>query len=106
VTPVPPQPIDWWALRRMVAAKILNDGFGNTGTFREGSGGRDVLLWQQALNVVAGARLVEDGSFGPATKRAVINFQRNVGIGADGIAGSLTRWWMGMALANIRDGKA
>lgn len=104
-TPVPPQPIDWAALRRMAAAKILNEGFGSTGTVKEGSGGRDVLLWQRALNLIQNARLVEDGSFGPATKRAVMAFQRAVGIGADGIAGNLTRWWAVMALQNIRDGR-
>jgi hypothetical protein len=104
--PVPPTPIDWNALRRMAAAKILNDGIGSTGTVKEGSGGRDVLLWQQALNLVLGARLVEDSSFGPATKRAVMAFQRGVGIGIDGIAGNLTRWWMVMALQNIRDGRS
>lgn len=104
-SPVPSQPIDWKAVRRMIAAKILNDGFGSTGTVKEGSGGRDVLLWQQALNIIMGARLVEDGSFGPATKRAVMAFQRAVGIGADGIAGNLTRWWAVMALQNIRDGR-
>jgi hypothetical protein len=104
--PTPPPNIDWAALRRMVAAKILNDGFGNTGTVKEGSGGRDVLLWQQALNLIADAKLAEDGAFGPATKRAIINFQRAVGIGQDGVAGNLTRWWATMALTNIRDGKA
>lgn len=103
--PMPPQPIDWAAVRRMAAAKILNDGFGNTGTVKEGSGGRDVVLWQQALNLISGARLVEDGSFGPATKRAVMTFQRSVGIGVDGVAGNLTRWWAATALQNIRDGR-
>jgi hypothetical protein len=47
VTPVPPQPIDWAALRRLLAAMLLNEGFGSTGTVREGSGGRDVLLWHR-----------------------------------------------------------
>ena len=103
--PVPPPTIDWAAVRRMAAARILNDGFGNTSTVQQGSGGRHVLLWQQALNLVADAKLTEDGSFGPATKRAVMNFQRFMGIGADGIAGPLTRWWMTTALSNIRDGK-
>lgn len=104
--PVPPQPIDWAALRRLLAAMLLNEGFGSTGTVKEGSGGRDVLLWQRALNLIQNARLVEDGAFGPATKQAVIRFQQAVGIGVDGIAGNLTRWWAVMALQNIRDGRA
>lgn len=103
--PTPPPNIDWAAVRRLVAAKIINDGFGNTGTIREGSTGKDVVLWQRALNLVADAKLSEDGSFGPATKRSIMNFQRFMGLGVDGIAGPLTRWWMTIALQNIRDGK-
>jgi hypothetical protein len=104
--PTPPPDIDWKAVRRMAAAKILNDGIGSTGTVQQGSGGRDVLLWQQALNLVGGARLVEDGSFGPATKQAAMNFQRWMGLTPDGVCGAYTRWWMTTALQNIRDGKA
>lgn len=104
-TPTPPPNIDWAALRRMLAAQILNNGIGSTGTVQQGSGGKHVILWQQALNIVTDAKLTEDASFGPATKKALMNFQRAVGITQDGVAGPLTRWWMVMALTNIRDGK-
>lgn len=105
-SPTPAPNLDWVALRKMAAAKILNDGFGSTGTVKQGSGGRDVLLWQQALNLVGDARLVEDAAFGPGTKQAAMNFQRWMGLTVDGVCGPLTRWWMATALQNIRDGKA
>lgn len=104
--PTPPPNIDWVALRRLAAASILADGFGNAGTVREGDRGNSVRLWQRALNLVSDAKLSEDGAFGPATKRAVVNFQRAVGIATDGVAGSLSRWWMATALQNIRDRKS
>ncbi|MCM3224846.1 peptidoglycan-binding domain-containing protein [Terribacillus saccharophilus] len=39
---------------------------------------------QRALGVTA------DGIFGPNTRQAVINFQRNNGLGVDGIVGQAT----------------
>ena len=103
--PTPPPNIDWAALRRMAAAKLLNDGVGNIGVIRLGSSGNDVRLWQQALNLVSDAKLAEDGSFGQATLRKTIDFQRWLGLrSVDGVVGPETRFVMGVSLDKIRKG--
>jgi peptidoglycan/xylan/chitin deacetylase (PgdA/CDA1 family)/peptidoglycan hydrolase-like protein with peptidoglycan-binding domain len=56
---------------------------------RQGSTGSAVQQLQQAL-VNKGYSLSVDGAFGPMTKSAVMSFQRNVGITADGIVGPVT----------------
>ncbi|HSN58855.1 MAG TPA: polysaccharide deacetylase family protein, partial [Clostridiaceae bacterium] len=56
---------------------------------RVGSTGSAVSQLQQAL-VNKGYSLSVDGAFGPMTKNAVVSFQRNVGITADGIVGPVT----------------
>lgn len=103
--PVPPVNIDWAALRRLAAAKLLNDGVGNIGVIRLGSSGRDVKLWQQALNLVSDAKLAEDGSFGQATLKKTVDFQRFLLLkSVDGIVGPETRFVMGVSLDKIRKG--
>ncbi len=56
---------------------------------RVGSTGSAVSQLQQAL-VNKGYSLSVDGAFGPITRSAVISFQSNVGITADGIVGPVT----------------
>lgn len=51
--------------------------------------GENVKQLQQAL-IAKGYQLTADGSFGPKTEQAVKDFQKKVGITADGIAGSVT----------------
>jgi hypothetical protein len=103
--PTPPPNIDWAALRRMAAAKLINDGVGTISVIRLGSSGNDVRLWQQALNLVSDAKLAEDGSFGQSTLRKTIDFQRWLGLkSVDGIVGPETRFVMGAALNKIRNG--
>jgi len=56
-----------------------------------GNADEDVKWLQKALNDLgADPKLVVDGRYGPATKRAVKEFQAAEGIGADGIAGPVT----------------
>lgn len=56
---------------------------------REGDTGDEVLALQKALNA-KGAKLVEDGDFGPLTEQAVIHFQGQSGLKQDGVVGPLT----------------
>jgi peptidoglycan hydrolase-like protein with peptidoglycan-binding domain len=51
---------------------------------------RDAVRDAQALLVRHGASITPDGRFGPATQRAVIDFQRGAGLSPDGIVGPLT----------------
>ena len=53
-------------------------------TLRQGSKGPSVVWLQQQLHLGA------DGSFGPATKAAVIAFQAQHGLTADGVVGPQT----------------
>ncbi len=57
---------------------------------RNGSVGVYVLVLQDALNALGFTGGGLDGYFGPSTRRAVINFQRSQGLGADGIVGCAT----------------
>ncbi|WP_228037547.1 peptidoglycan-binding protein [Nodosilinea sp. LEGE 06152] len=57
--------------------------------------GADVRAVQQAL-ARAGIALAADGSFGPATDRAVRQFQASRGLTVDGIVGSRTRASLGV----------
>jgi murein L,D-transpeptidase YcbB/YkuD len=63
---------------------------GTTPTLRQGSTGPDVQRLQRALNAAVAQNLTTDGDFGPLTKNAVVTYQGNVGLQADGIVGPLT----------------
>jgi hypothetical protein len=56
---------------------------------RRGSTGEDVRE-AQGLLIRHGATITPDGQFGPATQRAVIDFQRSAGLTPDGIVGPRT----------------
>lgn len=64
-------------------------GDGEVPWLRRGSEGEDVRNLQRFLNS-QGARLEEDGDFGPRTERAVRAFQANRQIDIDGIVGPQT----------------
>lgn len=64
-------------------------------TLREGSSGPAVIDLQQRLQKAGFRPGSIDGSFGPATKSAVIAFQRAKGLTADGIVGPAT--WAALA---------
>lgn len=55
----------------------------------EGDSGPAVIELQQTLNT-KGFRLIVDGYFGPATKVAILKFQRQNGLISDGIVGPAT----------------
>ncbi|MEU6075966.1 D-Ala-D-Ala carboxypeptidase family metallohydrolase [Micromonospora sp. NPDC047074] len=59
---------------------------------KEGTSGEDVRQLQIRVSGYPGynARIVLDGKFGPATKAAVIRFQKAYGLAADGVAGTNT----------------
>lgn len=52
--------------------------------------GEDILDLQQRLNALGFSCGREDGRLGPLTDRAIREFQRNTGIGADGVCGPET----------------
>ena len=52
---------------------------------------------QSELNEIDNANLAVDGSFGPATRQALVSFQRQYGLQADGVSGQQTA----MTLANL-----
>lgn len=56
-----------------------------TRTLKVGSTGEDVKMLQASLGLTA------DGSFGPKTKAAVIEFQKSKGLTADGVFGPMSR---------------
>ena len=105
--PVPaPGPVDWPALRRIHAAKLMHELTNVTSTLRQGSSGNQVRTLQAALNLVTGAGVREDGDYGSATAAAVQNFQRFFKLGADGVFGSHSRSVMLQVLGAIASGKA
>lgn len=57
--------------------------------YKYGSTGAGVRDLQISLNKL-GSGLVVDGNFGPATRRAVSDFQSDNGLTVDGIAGPAT----------------
>jgi hypothetical protein len=64
-------------------------------TLRMGDDGEDVEELQRALRK-AGARIKVDADFGPATKEAVMAFQRKARLPVDGIVGPATRAKLGL----------
>ena len=64
---------------------------GGTGSSAVRSAGSTVAALQRALGITA------DGVYGPNTRRAVRNYQRNQGLAVDGIAGPVTLAHLGLA---------
>lgn len=57
---------------------------------RSGSRGVYVLILQDALNALGYTTYTLDGAFGNNTRNAVISYQRNNGLSADGVVGCAT----------------
>lgn len=75
---------------RIAAPAASRDGSRET-LLRSGDRGPAVASWQAVLNAAAGAALVTDGIFGPATDRATRDFQRARGLVVDGVVGPASR---------------
>ncbi|MCU0568165.1 MAG: peptidoglycan-binding protein [Oculatellaceae cyanobacterium Prado106] len=59
-------------------------------TLRIGSKGNDVVFLQQQLKALGFLNGAIDGDFGPMTRNAVIAFQKNRNLDADGVVGPMT----------------
>ena len=71
---------------------------------KKGKVGPYVQDLQEHLNgIYPGLDLVADGDFGPATEAAVIKFQKDQGLDADGIVGPAT--WDELGLASTDNGE-
>jgi len=86
----------------MAKSNLRAHGARRTALFlKEGSTGRAVAKLQAGLKKVGFNPGLVDGDFGPATKAAVIGFQKSAGLLADGIAGPRTMRALGL-VANDR----
>ncbi len=83
---------DFQAARRLRVDGIVGRATWNqlAPTLRAGNRGNAVKALQLLLNEKLNAGLVVDGSFGPATRHAVVSFQNHAGLAADGIVGPAT----------------
>jgi len=95
--------VDFAALRRLVAAALLNS-IPHQPQLRQKDKGIHVAFLQKVLNHAAGRKLKVDGSFGPSTHQAVREVQRFTGIQADGIVGPQTWTVLAFSLEKIRRG--
>lgn len=78
-----------------------SSGYVYSGVLKSGSTGSSVVSLQNALNFCWNAGLVADGSFGPATKTAVMNGQTKSGITADGVVGPKTAPFIEACSVNV-----
>ncbi len=111
--PTPAPAPDWQAIRRWNAGLVYNDFVKLPNLDGSSPPSMQIGVLQNALNIVRNAGLKVDGQYGGATMLQVLAFQQDVnklkpGTIKDfpGAAHDGTRWMLGTALANIRDGKA
>lgn len=111
--PAPAPAVDWQAIRRWNAGLVYNDFVKLPNLDGSSPPSMQIGVLQNALNIVRNAGLKVDGQYGGATMLQVLAFQQDVnklkpGTIKDfpGAAHDGTRWMLGTALANIRDGKA
>lgn len=88
--------------RRVVGAKDESATTNSHPTIKVGSKGSSVSEFQRDLNALAYGPLTVDGSFGPATEKAVKKFQRDQGLKADGIVGPATWSKMEQTLSKLQ----
>lgn len=92
--PGPTNPVDW--LRAVTYAVLVEVQVGPL--LRIGSRGGEVRAWQDAINLASGRGIATDGSYGPQTRAATVDFQTYLGLWHDGIVGPQTRGAMADAL--------
>jgi len=73
-------------------ARAMKEEIGNLAGLAAAQSREAEILWlQTSLNKVLGAHLTVDGIYGPQTKDAVREFQRQNGLQRDGVAGPITK---------------
>jgi hypothetical protein len=104
---------DWAALRRWIAGTTYNKLTGiRTIVPTNNSYNEDIKTVQEALNIVKNAGLKVDGVYGTATYLHMVDWQNKCramklpNSDPQGAFGDYSKWWLCIALANIRDGKA
>ena len=83
-----------------VAMSISSLGNCPSRVLKYGSRGECVEIVQSLLNFLFDAGLAQDGSFGPATEKAVKKFQKRYGLQRDGVVGPKT--WSQLAWCEMR----
>ncbi|SJZ31391.1 peptidoglycan DD-metalloendopeptidase family protein [Selenihalanaerobacter shriftii] len=74
----------------LITSLLVSQVHAESRVLQQGMKGNDVRELQESL-VMLGEKLIIDGIFGPSTKEAIINFQRDAELPADGIVGATTR---------------
>lgn len=104
---------DWFAVRRFIAGVVLGKLQAvRTKVPNDNARAEDIKTVQEALNVVKNAGLSVNGNYDDLTRLHVIDWQnqcRNMGLKMEdpqGVIGDWSKWWLCVALTNIRDGKA
>jgi hypothetical protein len=104
---------DWFGIRRYIAGIVLGKLQGiRTKVPTDNKYDKDIKTIQEALNVVKNAGLKVNGVYDAATKLHMIDWQnkcRAMHLKMDdpqGVFGDSSKWWLCIALQNIRDGKA
>lgn len=80
----------------LLASSVVNTQDSVYALSRYGSTGDEVRQIQKKLSSLGYYKGSVDGIYGTATKKAVIAFQRNCGITADGICGKTTLLYLGL----------
>lgn len=90
-----------WLTLLVFAGALLASVFAQAATMKLGDSGRQVLILQENLAQLGFFRAAPTGYYGTVTRNAVRDFQRAVGLRADGIAGPQTLAAVDDAMARL-----